>query len=137
MTTALGVVTANPKDNPLAISNSVCYDEIESKNGETEWVPFTFSGNNRFQTANGEHYFICLISENISNYGTNGHVAVCITEDSLAFNGGTTIEGSFNGLEYTNWTLYAVGGRVLFQCVYLAHGKIYMLLCNNIANELK
>ena len=104
-----------PKGQPLAVSSSVGYDAIVSKNGVSEWVVFLFSGGNRFQTAKGQRYFICLVGDHISNYGSGGHVAVCVTTDSLAFNGGMVVEGVFNGSEYASWVLYAGGSRVLFE----------------------
>jgi uncharacterized repeat protein (TIGR02543 family) len=102
-----------PVGEPLAVSNSIRYDDIVGRNGVADWVSFLFTGGNKFQTAVGEHYFICLVGEGISNYGSGGHVGVCVTDNSSAFNGGTAIIGENVG-SYNVWSVYSEG-RVLFE----------------------
>ncbi|MCL2642275.1 MAG: InlB B-repeat-containing protein [Candidatus Bathyarchaeota archaeon] len=99
---------------PLAVSNTVDYLELNDESSGAGWVTFAFTGSNKFQTAVGGRYFVCLMGVGVCNYGGGGHVAVCGTEDSLVFNGGSAAEGGFNGTNYT-WHSIVANLRLLFE----------------------
>jgi len=100
--------TGTPTGNPLATSESTSVQTLINDIGN--WVSFDFTGNNQFQTIIGQRYFICLVADNIWDYGMEQWmIGLGCTTVSSAFNGGTTVEKNYGGWFVSN------GDKLLFQ----------------------
>ena len=111
-----------PTGNSLAISEIIDLQSIGDFDG---WITFVFSGNNQFQTVAGQHYFVVLSHDNSGFYAGPD---VGVTNNSVAFNGGTAV--SQNHLGY--WQ--QIGERILFQVLGTSPVSTFKVVYNGNGN---